>query len=451
MSFNGGPTLLSWMEHHTPRTYLKIIEGDEAGKKTRSGHGNAIAQGYNHIIMPLAMDHDKVTQVEWGIRDFEFRFGRKPEGMWLPETAVDLKTLDILHRAGIKFTILAPHQARRIRRRPDGQWMDVKEGSLDTTRAYACKLPGGGEIALFFYNAHISRAVAFEGLLSSGDEFLRRLLNAFPNREGPQIVHIATDGESYGHHHKFGEMALTYVLQEIESKGLARLTNYGEYLAAHPPDYEVEIWENTSWSCCHGVERWRSDCGCQTGGKTGWNQKWRGPLRDAMEDLKIKLDRIFEVEGARYLKDPWKARNSYIDVHISPSQERMDTFIRIHQKRSLDYNEKVIVLKLMEMARFGLFMFTSCGWFFSDISGIETVQILQYAARAIQLGQEIKGEELEGPFLKILEKAKSNVEEYGDGLKVYEIFVRPWITDLDRVAAHYGISSLFEDYGESER
>jgi alpha-amylase/alpha-mannosidase (GH57 family) len=449
ISFNFGPTLLAWLEDKAPDVYSSVLEGDRESQKRFSGHGSALAQAYNHMILPLANRRDKLTQVLWGIRDFEYRFGRMPEGMWLPETAVDLETLDVMAEHDIRFTILAPRQASRVRPCPDDEWEDVSGGKIDPTMAYTLQLPSGRSIVLFFYNGAISRAVAFERLLSGGELFAQRLLGGFSDSEArPQLVHIATDGETYGHHHHHGDMALAYALQYIESGETARLTNYGEYLDAHAPTHEVEIFENSSWSCIHGVERWRSDCGCNTGSHPEWNQAWRSPLREALDWLRDSLARGFEAEAGSLLKDPWNARNDYIQVVLDRSKENMDAFLDRHAVRDLSRDEESRVFKLLELQRHSMLMYTSCGWFFDELSGIETVQVIQYAGRAIQLSQEVFTEDVEAGFLDLLEKAPSNISEHQDGRCLYEKFVRPTMVDLHKVCAHYTVSSLFEEYTE---
>jgi alpha-amylase/alpha-mannosidase (GH57 family) len=452
ISFDFGPTLLSWMENHEPHVYQQIIESDKISRRERGGHGNAIAQCYNHIIMPLASKRDKVTQVAWGIRDFEKRFGRKPEGMWLPETAVDLETLRILSDHGIKFTILSPHQAQRIRPRSERKWTDVSGGRIDPKRPYRVSAGSGKFVDVFFYDSPIARAVAFEGLLQDGEKFTNRLIGGFDGRDqNPQILSIATDGETYGHHHGFGDMALAYALKKIEENGLVKITNYGEYLEKFPSEYEVEIFENTSWSCAHGIERWRSDCGCKTGGDPSWNQRWRKPLRDALNWLKGEADLIFEKEGVSFLQDVWEARDGYIDVILDRARESVEGFLSQFRRRELSDSEKVTVLKLLEMERQALLSFTSCGWFFSDISGIETVQVLKYAARTIQLALELTGIDLEPRFLEMLSLAPSNIPKFGNGRVIYESLVKPLVVDLKRAIAHYAITSLFKEYGKEEQ
>ena len=452
ISFNFGPTLLYWLEAKVPSVYAAILEADRESQKNFSGHGSALAQVYNHMILPLANARDRYSQILWGIRDFERRFKRAPAGMWLPETAVDLQSLEILAELGIRFTILAPHQAGRIRRLGGRAWRDVSGGRIDPTQAYEQRLPSGRRIALFFYDGPISRAVAFEGLLSRGEDFANRLLGAFTDdRDWPQLVHIATDGESYGHHHRFGDMALAYALNYIESSQLARLTNYGEYLERHPPTHQVEIIEKTSWSCFHGIDRWWSNCGCNSGGHPGWNQAWRTPLRDALDGLRDSLALPFEDRGRELLKDPWAARNDYLSVINDRSTENAERFFDRHTARPLNDADKTTVLKLLELQRHAMLMYTSCGWFFDELSGIETVQVIQFAARAVQLAQELFGDSLEGQFVERLALAKSNLPEHGDGRRVYEKFVRPAMVDWERLGAHYAISSLFESYPEQTK
>jgi len=446
ISFDFGPTLLSWMEVRRPDVYRAIVEADRMGQERFSGHGPAIAQVYNHMVMPLAHPRDRRTQVLWGIRDFERRFGRAPEGMWLPETAVDVPTLEVLAEFGIRFTILAPHQARRVRRVGERSWHDVSGGRIDPTVPYLCRLPSGRTIVLFFYDGPIARDVAFGGLLSNGEAFARRLLGAFPpSDDRPRLVHIATDGETYGHHHRFGDMALAYALHFIEKSALARLTVYGEFLERCPPTHEVEIVENTSWSCAHGVERWRSDCGCNTGAHPGWTQAWRAPLREAMDWLRDTLAPLYEQAMRSYMRDPWQARDDYVDVVLDRSVANVEAFLARHAVRDLSRDEKVRVFKLLELQRHAMLMFASDAWFFDEISGLEAVQGLMHAGRVIQLAEEALGVALESGFLERLERAPSNVPAFRNGAHVYETFVRPARLDLLRVGAHYAIVSLFEE------
>jgi alpha-amylase/alpha-mannosidase (GH57 family) len=451
ISFNFGPTLLSWLETMAPAVYRAILQADRESHDRLSGHGSALSQAYNHMIMPLANSRDKRTQVIWGIRDFEHRFGRKPEGMWLPETAVDLETLDTLAQLGIRFTILAPRQAKRVRKISGRNWRDVHGERIDPTMAYRLRLSSRRSIDLFFYDGPISRGVAFEGLLDNGEAFAMRLVGAFSEeRNWPELVHIATDGETYGHHHKHGEMALTYALEYIRSKQLADITNYGEYLERHPPTHEVEIFENSSWSCVHGVERWRSNCGCNAG-HAGWNQEWRGPLRAALDWLRDSLAPRFEEKAGEFLKDPWAARDGYIDVVLDRHAESLAGFLSRHATRELSEAERVTVVKLLELQRHLMLMYTSCGWFFDEISGLETVQVIQYACRAVQLSREVLGNHVEDEFLQALSKAKSNIAEHGDGAAIYCKFASPAAVNLEKLAAHYAIRSLFKPYPDRAR
>lgn len=474
MSFNLGPTLLSWMEEKAPLTYAMVRDADRLSQKQFGGHGSAMAQVYNHVIMPLATTRDRVTQIAWGSADFERRYRRKPEGMWLPETAVDLESLDLLARHGIRFTILAPHQCARVRpleaavkqtAAPQPQsapppedseaaagWKETPDGSVDTTQPYLVQTSPGHSIAVFFYNGPVSRAIAFDGLLNSGEAFSERLLGGFTERKGPQLVHVATDGESYGHHHRHGEMALAYALQLIEEQSDVELTNYGQFLASFPPTYEAEIAENTSWSCFHGVERWRADCGCN-GGKAGWNQKWRAPLRQALDELRDSLAPLVQQASAALFTDGDAARDDYISVILDRSPGSVEAFFARNGLHSFTADERVRALRLMELERNAMLMYTSCGWFFDDISGIETVQIITYAARVLELAAvlfpETRGT-LEKSFTARLAEAKSNDPEWHDGRFIYDESIRPMIVDLEQVVAHYAISRVFPREGEKK-
>jgi alpha-amylase/alpha-mannosidase (GH57 family) len=452
ISFNFGPTLLAWMKDKMPQTHDAIVAADKLSREQHSGHGSAMAQVYNHMILPLANARDKYTQIFWGIRDFEFRFGRKPEGMWLAETAADSETLDALAEQGILFTVLSPFQASQARRIGDRRWKDVNGAKIDPSRAYRVKLPSKRPLNVFFYDGPLSQAVAFEKLLERGERFADRILGGFnDSRDWEQLVHLATDGESYGHHHRHGEMALAYALEHIEKNNLATLTNYGEYLEKHPPQHEVQIHEKSAWSCSHGVGRWMSDCGCNSGGHAGWNQSWRAPLREALDWLRDEVAPRFEAKAGEYLRDPWGARNEYISIILDRTPENREKFFASQAKRPLEDAEKINVFKLLELQRHAMLMYTSCGWFFDELSGIETVQVIQYAARVIQLANEIFGQDFEPAFLERLEKAKSNIPENGDGRAIYQKFVKPAMIDGRKAAAHYAISSVFKEYGKTTR
>lgn len=454
MSFNFGPTLLSWMEEFAPLTYERIIKADIDSISEHSGHGNALAQVYNHMIMPLANAHDKETQVKWGIRDFEYRFGRKPEGIWLAETAVDDATLKVLVDNGIKFTILSPYQALKIRKTGDKEWQDVSWGNIDPARSYKYTLKSDSKksIDLFFYDGAISRSVAFDELLKDGNRFIKRLKEGVSEtRNYPQLVNIATDGESYGHHTKFGDMALSYVLKiKAEDEGF-KITNYAEYLDKYESDYEVDIKQASSWSCFHGVGRWKEDCGCSTGGHPGWNQKWREPLRNALDYLRDELAKVFEAEGPKYFNDnPWTIRNKYIDVILDRNYITIRKFQKENFKPDLTEEQKVKGMELLEIQRQAMLMYTSCGWFFSEISGIETVQIMKYAARAMQLVARFTNEDFETHFKDILSQAKSNIAEFGTGKDIYERFVKPSVVTAKQIACLWAISSLYQDFEDEE-
>jgi alpha-amylase/alpha-mannosidase (GH57 family) len=454
ISYNFGPTLLSWMEHFAPLTYERIIKADIESITQHNGHGNAIAQVYNHMIMPLANENDKKTQIIWGIKDFEYRFGRKPEGMWLAETAVDDDTLRLLEENGIKFTILSPYQADKFRKKGDKDWTDVSWGNIDPARSYRYNIKSAPNkfIDLFFYDGAISKSVAFDELLKDGNKFIRRLKDGVSDcRNFPQLVNIATDGESYGHHTKFGDMALAYVLKiKAKDEGFT-ITNYAEYLEKYRSDCEVEIKQASSWSCFHGVGRWKEDCGCSTGGHPGWNQKWRKPLRNALDYLRDELIEIFEKEGAKYfIQDVWNVRNDYIDVILDRNEMNVKKFQHAHFVPDLSDEDKVKAMELLEIQRQTLLMYTSCGWFFSEISGIETVQIMKYAARAMQLATKFSDKNLEEKFLEILSEAKSNIPEHGTGKDIFERFVRPSVVTSKQIASLWALSSLYQDFEDEE-
>ncbi|HEX3001959.1 MAG TPA: DUF3536 domain-containing protein, partial [Methanoregula sp.] len=469
ISFNFGPTLLVWLEQKNPEIYAAILEADRQSMQRFSGHGSAIAQVYNHLIMPLANSRDKRTQVIWGIADFMHRFGRRPEGMWLAETAVDLETLEILAGEGILFTILSPTQASRIRKTGGKDWITVNPGTLDTSMPYICTLPEGKSIAIFFYDDKIAQELAFGPLLKNGEVFAERMMDYFTrNRKDSGILSVASDGETYGHHHRFADMALAYALYSIQEKSPATITIFGEYLALHPPGYEVEIHENTSWSCPHGIERWRSDCGCCTHGTTilddeahprrspplrrptgptaschlPSNQKWRGPLRETMNQLRDELIGIYEDGMKQYVNDPWAARDDYIAVILDRSPSSYDRFFARQASRAFSDKEKITVLKFLEMQRHSLLMFTSCGWFFEDISGIESIQVMRYACRAMQLAREISGINFEPAYMASLGTAKSNNPDMVDGATIYLNYVQKSMIDFNRIAFNHALSGL---------
>ncbi|QNI37095.1 DUF3536 domain-containing protein [Edaphobacter albus] len=460
ISFNFGPTLLSWLNDFAPRTYRMILDADATSAQRHEGHGSAIAQVYNHIIMPLANERDARTQIRWGIYDFVHRFGRKPEGMWLAETAVSHSVLDLMAQEGIQFTILAPHQCTHVRpldNSEDPPWTETPDGSVDTRHPYQVQLNEGLSITVFFYNGPNSRAIAFEGLLNSGVDFANRLLTGFEHGDNGDengialLSHVATDGESYGHHHRHGEMALSYAMHWLEDQQHIPLTNYAAFLAKHPPQWEAEVVEDTSWSCAHGVERWRSDCGCNSGGHPGWNQQWRAPLREALDQLRDATIPLAEQLSKKFFKDLWAARDAYIRIILNRSRSNVDAFFAEFSTRVLTQAERTTALELMELERHAQLMYTSCGWFFDEISGIETTQVIAYAARVLQLAACLfgkPGEALESRFLETLSKASSNLSEIGNGAEVYRHYVTSMKIGLEQVGAHYAISSIFRSYPE---
>ncbi len=441
ISFNMGPTLLSWMQEADPVTYQAILDADANSCARFGGHGSALAQVYNHIIMPLANERDRLTQIRWGISDFVHRFGRRPEGMWLAETAADIATLEALAAEGIAFTVLAPRQAKAVRKTGSDNWQEVG-GAVDPRRAYRCNLPSGRYVDLFFYDGNVSQAVAFEGLLNDGKFFAHRIMSTLDSSEAIQLAHIATDGESYGHHHRKGEMALADCLDHIERQPNIALTVYGAFLESFPPEWEAQIHERSSWSCVHGVERWRSDCGCNSGGRPGWRQNWRAPLRETLDWLRDLLAPIYEREAGKLVADPWALRDAYISLILDRSEENVGRFFADHAPRATETEQRTRLLRLLEMQRHALLMYTSCGWFFDEISGLETDQILQYANRAIHYAQQVGGLNLHEAFVKRLEAAPSNV--YANGAESYRKNVMPARIDLERVAMHFAVASIFE-------
>lgn len=441
MSFNFGPTLMSWLEVHAPDVHAAVVDADRASRERFSGHGSAMAQAYNHMIMPLASPRDRATQVRWGIADFRRRFKRPPEGMWLPECAVDTASLEAMAAEGIAFTVLAPHQAKSWRP-PNGEWRTT---AVDPGRAYKYKLPSGKTIDLYFYDGQTAQAVAFERLLSDGHQIIARMTGRAPAEgEEPTLCHIATDGETYGHHHRYGDMALAWALSQVEQGwNGTRLTNYAEFRVKVPATWEVKIHENSSWSCAHGISRWREDCGCNSGGRPGWNQKWRRPLRDALDWLRDQVAVALEHVGGVFFKDPWAARDAYIDVLLGGDPAR-EEFFKKHASHPLSVEERVRALSVMEMARHAMLMFTSCGWFFDELSGIETVQCMQYAARVAELLESVGGEPVELELVDRLSAARSNMADEGDGRQVWQRRVRPAKIDSGKVAAHVAVRTLVE-------
>ncbi|HBB30776.1 MAG TPA: glycoside hydrolase [Cyanobacteria bacterium UBA8803] len=455
LSFNIGPTLMSWLERHDLEVYQRILDADRKSCDRLNGHGNAIAQVYNHIILPLANERDKYTQIRWGKAEFRSRFGRDPEGMWLAETAVDYATLEALVAEGIKFTILAPSQAERCRPIPtendsDPQWHEVGGSQIDPTRPYRCFLANGEFIDIFFYDGPISRDMGFNDVLNSSERFVGRLgLAVRGDHRKSQLISVATDGETFGHHKRHTEMCIAHAFTQDFPYRHWTVTNFGHYLSISPPTWEVILKPVTAWSCAHGVNRWQEDCGCGGGG--GWHQKWRRPLRDALNWLRDRLIEVYEEVGSEFFRDPWAARDDYIKVILDRSAENVENFLDRHVIRSLNPTEQIDLLRLLEMQRHALLMYTSCGWFFDEISRPEGVQILRYAARAVELAAEVAGVQLEQEFRDRLELAPSNVDFFKTGAEVYRHLVLSAQISFKQVAAHYAISSLFTSYAQQEQ
>src|SRR4051812_113021 len=450
LSFNFGPTLLAWLERQTPEIYRSVLEADARSVKER-GHGNAIAQGYNHAILPLCNDRDLRTQIRWGLADFRHRFGRDAEGMWLPETAADLRTLQALHDEGVRFTVLSPYQCRRVRP-AGGEWLDASGARFDPTRPYNIRLPSGVQFPVFFYDGPIARSIAFGEALGSGDDLVRRIEGGFSEtRKHDEVLTIAVDGETFGHHRKGADEVVGAAIRKLAQRSDVQLVNLAQALELFPPAQEAEIFEGSSWSCAHGIERWRSDCGCSSSGKPGWRQHWRAPLRAALDGLRDRLSVVYGREAAKLLREPWKARDEFVEVVLDPERRNASAFVARHAQRELTQDERVRALQLLEMQRQSMLMYTSCGWFFSEVSGLETVQILKYAARALQLAREACGVELESAFKAALELAQSNLPERENARRVYEQEVEPSIATLETVAAHYAIAGLVEDFPRRAR
>ena len=425
MSFNFGPTLLAWLEPNAPGAYGAILEADRESRHRFAGHGSAIAQAYSHMILPLANARDRETQVLWGIADFRRRFGRAPEGMWLPEAGVDTETLETLARHGLRFTVLSPQQAARMRPIGQNDWEEIRGGRTERRPAQVL-LPSGRRLAVFFYDGPLSQAIAF-GLLGDGPTRLaERFSSLFSETEEPQLVHVATDGETYGHHHRGGEVVLAETFEEIESRDTARLTNYGEFLEIAPPVDEVEIVEGSSWSCPHGLKRWQGECNCQTGLHPEWSQSWRAPLREALDWLRDELASRCERHAAPLLTDFWAARNDWISVLLDRRPEVLEDFLARHASRALTEPEREAAVRLLEIQRHAMLMFTSCGWFFDDPAGLETGIVLRFAGRAIELAAGAFGEDLEPPFRERLERVRSNRPEHEHGSRIYEAAVAPY-------------------------
>lgn len=458
LSFNFGPTLLSWMEREHPATYLRILEADRASARRRGGHGNAAAQGYHHTILPLANDRDLRTEVRWGCADFWRRFGRRPESLWLPETACDDRTLGALIDEGLRFVVLSPHQAGRVRAVGSEEWRPAAGGQVDASLPYKYfhRDGSGRSLAVFFYDGAVSNAIAFERLLSSSHALVGRFVGASAG-EGP-LVNVATDGESYGHHFKFGDYCLAYALEVVAPEHGFRVTNYGQVLEENEPACEVELargadGRGTAWSCTHGLGRWSRDCGCHAGAPRGWTQEWREPLRAALDLLRDDTATKFEEECGRYLRDPWAARDDYAGLLV-PDAPPASEFVGRHAARTLDDAEELRVVTLLEAQRHALAMYTSCGWFFNDVAGVETSYVLRRAGRVVDLMSSLGLEPPLATFLEALAEARSNDPRAGTGADVYLRAVERTTTteeDDEAAGAAQFLPPSLESQGEARR
>ncbi len=454
-SFNFGPTLLNWLERFQPETHRRIIEADRESARRRGGHGNAIAQGYHHAILPLCNERDRRTQIRWGLADFRRRFGREAESLWLPETACDEATLEALIDEGLRYVILSPFQAGAVRAAGSGEWLTTPDGTVDTTVPYKFmhRDGSGRSVAVFFYDGRIARGIAFEGLLASSHGLVAACARAA--RGGAPLVNVATDGESYGHHFRWGDRCIAYALEvEAERHGL-RVTNYGEFLDSHEPVHEVRLksgpgGEGTAWSCSHGLGRWTRDCGCNASAPEGWNQRWRAPLRAAFDLLRDDFAPRYEAACGELLRDPWAARDEYVELLGPGGAQRREEFLLRHAGRSLSDDEKVRVLTLLEAQRAALTMYTSCGWFFNDVSGIETVQTLRYAGRVVETMEALGLAPRVADFLEVLSEAKSNLHDRQSGADIFLRTVEHSRVTPQRVAAHVALCNLLEQEGHGE-
>jgi len=453
LSFNIGPTLASWLERKYPETYKKIIEADRVSQVENNGKGNAIAQVYNHVIMPLIPRRDKTTQILWGKKDFIKRFKREPEGIWLPEAAINSETVECLIEQGINFSILSPYQALRIRKIPDGEWTDARNGNIDTTRTYKVyskrAIPADKSLAVIFYQKDISKAIAFEHLLKNANFLVSKIKEAIPKDfKNSCLINICTDGESYGHHEPFGDMCIAYFFKKEARNQNLIITNYSNFLKISPPEFEVELnfgddSEGTSWSCFHGVKRWKEDCGCSINKIKGWNQKWRTPLKKAVDILADELAKVYEKESSKYIRDPWEARNDYGDIIVNNwSEASISLFFEKHLKDKNDRTSKSKVLKLLESQRYAIQMHTSCAWFFDDIEGIEAIQNLKFAAKACELVKEFTPADFILPFLKELEKAAGNQTKIS-GKNIFLSETNPYFDTLRKIAHQLVVSHVF--------
>jgi len=427
ISFNFGPTLLNWLEQYHKATYRKIIDADKKSLE-RLGHGNAIAQAYNHTILPLANRDDAETQIIWGIQDFIHRFDRSPEGIWLPETAVNKMVVDLLHDAGITFVILSPWQCAKVETE-NGSHIDVDGNTVPYDTPFLIEGESGNTISAFFYHPQLASSISFGHMLRDADSMYGALEHIVQN-DRPRLLHTATDGEIYGHHEPFGDMALAALIRKVHEKDRFEFSNYATYLETHPATrgailHDGEEKKGTSWSCAHGVSRWYKDCGCHTGGEDSWNQRWRTPLRDAFATLGSAVDEIFAVKIGELFDqkvDPKDLLHDYSSV--LSKQEDITSFIeRWEHKTDMIIADHRMLAELLEGQKYKHYTFTSCGWFFSDLSGIEPRQNIHYAVRAMELYQRFTDKNLQQEVLPLLAEAKSNKRHVGSGRSIAKSYM----------------------------
>ena len=419
LSYNFGPTLLRWFDDFIPELAQGLVDADAKSIK-RFGHGTAMAQVYHHSILPLCDIQDKRTEVAWGIADFKKRYGRMPEGIWLAETAVDIETLEILAEYGIAFTILAPRQAKAVATIGSDKWTSVDEGSLDTSRPYLCELPSGKTISLFFYHGDLAMEVAFRGALDNGESFAKRIYDVSLNFAEDSLLHYATDGESYGHHHRYGEMALAYCFQTLDEMEGIEPINYATYLHRFPPTHKIRVHEPSSWSCVHGVGRWSENCGCVIDGRNEGRQEWRVHLRNALNALRDSTRDIFLKYCSELIKDPLVFRHKWLNAVLRREEDLLIYENYLAQPTKLGLAE---IRFWMEHQKLALMMFTSCGWFFDTASGLEPVQILRYAKRLIEITKTRVDNGFENAFLEELYKISKEENGQWSGEEIWNQIV----------------------------
>jgi alpha-amylase/alpha-mannosidase (GH57 family) len=402
ISFNFGPTLANWLEKRFPTTYQRAVAADQYHQRS-FGVGNSMAQAYNHAILPLARERDKTTQIAWGIADFQHRFGRRPQGMWLPEMAADLETLAVMESQGLQYTILCPHQVRTL----DGDW-------VDNTRPYFVRLPNGRQITILLRDEQLSNRLAFDpGLTADAAQFARWCRGTINGNQG--IFLIATDGETFGHHQPQRQFFLQSLLRTESPRAGFEITTPGRYLQHNRPTREVTVIENTAWSCGHGVARWSTGCLCTPG-----DQQWKSRLRTAFDRLAGGVDALYESECRRWIDRPWALRDSYINVLLI----KIDGLDLLQQFawQAIPTDAAIRLLRLLDAERYCQAMYTSCGWYFEDLSRIETRNNIGYAAMAVEQAKLATSIDLADSFRSDLAVARSWITDES-GRDMYDYVV----------------------------